>query len=121
MVTLKELTTRAARPLPVFLLADVSGSMGVDGKIDALNTAVGEMLAAFAEEDDSRAEIHVGVLTFGAGGATVHQALAPASSVKWTPMQAGGNTPMGLASCSRETIAEDRAQIPSRNLRIVRR
>jgi hypothetical protein len=38
-------------PLPVILLADISGTMAADGKIDALNTAVADILAAFAEED----------------------------------------------------------------------
>src|SRR5438876_10944541 len=61
MSKLKEFTVSSARPLPVILLADVSGSMAADGKIDALNAAVAEMLAAFAEEDDGRAEIHVAV------------------------------------------------------------
>ena len=39
MSRLKEFTTQTARPLPVVLLADVSGSMGTDGKIQALNHA----------------------------------------------------------------------------------
>src|SRR5437763_1821259 len=52
MSRLKEFTVPSARPLPVVLLADVSGSMSADGKIDALNAAVAEMLAAFAEEED---------------------------------------------------------------------
>ena len=43
MPSLKEFTVSSARPLPVILLADVSGSMAVDGKIDALNGAVAEM------------------------------------------------------------------------------
>ena len=50
MSRLKEFTTQTARPLPVILLADVSGSMGVDGKIQALNHAVREMIEAFEPE-----------------------------------------------------------------------
>ena len=50
MSRLKSFTLQAARPLPVILLADVSGSMGVQGKIQALNLAVQEMLTAFADE-----------------------------------------------------------------------
>ena len=107
----------AARPLPVLLLADISGSMSVDGKIGALNDAVIEMLAAFAEEDDSRAEIHVAVITFGAGGARLHQPLAPASSVTWSRMAAAGNTPMGAAFALATAMIEDRSQIPSRAYR----
>src|SRR5689334_8726549 len=77
MSKLREFTVSSARPLPVILMADVSGSMSADGKIDALNAAVAEMLAAFAEEDDGRAEIHVAVVTFG-GEASLHTPLQPA-------------------------------------------
>src|SRR5687767_7155937 len=75
---LKEFTASTARPLPVLLLADVSGSMSVNGKIDALNDAVEEMIETFGGEDDSRAEIHVAVITFGNGVAKLHRALTPA-------------------------------------------
>ncbi len=44
MSKLKEFTASSARPLPVLLLADVSGSISTNGKIDALNDAVQEML-----------------------------------------------------------------------------
>src|SRR5688500_6322470 len=97
MTQLKEFTASTARPLPVILLADVSGSMSADGKINTLNTAVKEMIETFAREDDSRAEIHVAIVTFGQGGARVHQALQPASQLKWQEMAASGNTPLGGA------------------------
>lgn len=116
-MVMKEFTTSAARPLPVLLLADISGSMSADGKIDALNDAITEMLATFAEEDDSRAEIHVLVITFGASGAKVHQPLAPASSITWSRMAAAGNTPMGEAFTLATATIEDRSQIPSRAYR----
>ncbi|NCC35980.1 MAG: tellurite resistance protein TerY, partial [Chloroflexia bacterium] len=77
MSKLAEFTISAARPLPVILLADVSGSMAADGKIDALNVAVTEMIAAFAQEDSAQAEIHVAVIAFGAE-ARMHQGLAAA-------------------------------------------
>ena len=76
MSMLKEFTVQSARPLPVILLADVSGSMGVDGKIQALNLAVREMLSAFQDEADLRAEVHVAVVTFG-GHAKVHTPFCP--------------------------------------------
>ena len=79
-----------------------SGSMGVDGKIDALNSAVAEMQGAFAEEDDGRAEIHLAVVTFG-GTATLHTPLTPASAVRWIPMQADGRT-VALAT---DGVADD--------------
>ena len=95
MNQLNDFTVPTARPLPVIVLADVSGSMSVDGKIDALNNAVSEMISSFAVEDDNRAEIHVSVVTFGLDGARIHKELKPASSVTWDPMKANGKTPMG--------------------------
>ena len=110
MPSLKEFTVSSARPLPVILLADVSGSMGVDGKIDALNRAVAEMQATFAEEEDERAEIHLAVVTFG-GTAALHTPLTPASDVRWTPMEADGRTPLGPAlDIATDLVEESRAR-----------
>ena len=97
---LKDFTMSSARPLPVIVLADVSASMGTSGKIEALNDAVAEMISTFAEEDDSRAEIHVSVITFGLGGAAVHKPLRPANETQWEAMEAAGRTPMGKRSRS---------------------
>ena len=113
MATVKEFTVASARPLPVVLLADVSGSMAADGKIAALNAAVAEMQAAFAEEDDAQAEIHMAVVTFG-GRAELHLPLAPAAQVQWTNMQADGMTPMGAALDIVTDLIEDRERVPSR-------
>lgn len=114
MNKLSEFTVPTARPLPVLVLADVSGSMAVNGKIETLNDAVAEMISTFAEEEDSRAEIHVAVITFGSGGAKVHKLLAPAVDVEWEPMTADGRTPMGEAFELAQQMLEDRGQIPSR-------
>lgn len=116
MSKLKEFTVSSARPLPVILMADVSGSMAADGKIDALNSAVAEMMAAFAEEDDGRAEIHVAVVTFG-GDAGLHVELTPANGVQWAPMKANGRTPMGAALDIVTDLIEDRERVPSRAYR----
>ena len=114
MSKLSEFTMSTARPLPVIVLADVSGSMAVNGKIDTLNEAVGEMIAAFAEEEDSRAEIHVAVVTFGSEGARVHKPLGPSVDVEWEPMSAAGHTPMGEAFALAQQMIEDKKLIPSR-------
>ena len=116
MTSTKDFTVASARPLPVVLMADVSSSMGVDGKIDALNSAAAEMQGAFAEEDDGRAEIHLAVVTFG-GTATLHTPLTSVSAVRWTPMQADGRTPMGAALDLVTDLIEDRERVPSRAYR----
>lgn len=116
MASLKEFTISSARPLPVILIADVSGSMAADGKIEALNSAVTEMQSAFAEEDAGRAEIHLAVVTFG-GQAKLHIPLAPASATRWKPMQATGMTPLGAALDIVTDLIEDRDRISGRAYR----
>jgi uncharacterized protein YegL len=116
MSPLKDFTTQAARPLPVILLADVSGSMSGAGKIQALNHAVREMLEAFQDESDLRAEIHVSVVTFG-GQAGTHLPLGPARDASWSDLGASGGTPMGAAFTLARELVEDRRAIPSRAYR----
>lgn len=117
MSKLKEFAMASARPLPVIVLADVSGSMAANGKITALNDAIAEMIATFAEEDDSRAEIHVSVVTFGGAAARVHKTLNPAGKVNWEAMSANGRTPMGQAFVLAREMIEDKSIIPSRAYR----
>jgi uncharacterized protein YegL len=104
------------RTLPVIVLADVSGSMAEHGKIDALNQAMRDMLAAFASGDDLRAEIQVAVITFG-GSARLHVPLQPAHRVRWIDMEASGGTPMGAAMGLAADLIEDRGLIGKRAYR----
>lgn len=116
MSRLKEFTTQNARPLPVILLADVSGSMSSDGKIQALNHAVKEMIEAFKDEADLRAEVNVAVITFGEE-ARLHMPLTPARTATWTDLGAKGNTPMGAAFELARAMVEDKQVIPGRAYR----
>ncbi len=117
MTGLKSITAQNARPLPVLLLADVSGSMADGGKIQAMNNAIREMLESFRDEDDLRAEIHVAVLAFGANEARWQVPLGPATEATWADMQARGNTPMAAAFEAALAVLQDRAAIPSRAYR----
>jgi uncharacterized protein YegL len=65
MSELKKFQVQTARPLPVIVLADTSGSMSVDGKIEALNRGLKDMVASFSSESRLRAEIQVSVIAFG--------------------------------------------------------
>jgi len=112
MTNLQPFTKATARMLPVILLADVSGSMSVDGKINALNEAVREMIAAFADEVAARASIHVAIITFG-GQARLHQSLATASDITWVDMATEGNTPLGAALDLASDLIDSRDQLPS--------
>jgi len=102
------------RPLPVIILADVSGSMTEDGKIDVLNDSVAEMYRAFAGTDVGRGAIHTAVVTFGGDRAQVHQDLIPASEAQWTDMAASGHTPLGAAFELVNQMLADEAVVPVR-------
>jgi uncharacterized protein YegL len=110
-----EFIRQDAKPLPVILLLDVSGSM--DGyKIDALNQSVRQMIASFADEESTKAEIHVSIITFG-GAAELHIDMTPASQINWDDLVAEGNTPLGAALRIAKQLVEDKGRIPSRAYR----
>ena len=50
MDKLQDFAIPTARPLPVIVLADASGSMEQDDKIVALNRAIAEMIRSFAND-----------------------------------------------------------------------
>ena len=117
---LKEFTLAEARPIPVIVMADVSGSMSADGKIEALNLALKNMIEGFAAESRIRAEIQVGLITFGGESARVHLPLAPAHKITGiSPLVAEGRTPMGSAFEKARKLIEDKEKISSRAYRPV--
>ena len=120
MSNLKDFTVSKPRPLPVILLADASGSMSYEGKIDALNQSVRQMMDTFSDEDDLRAQIHVCVIAFG-GDARLHVPLLPAAEIikdqSWIDLEASGRTPLGAAMRITADLIEDREKIPARAYR----
>lgn len=111
----KNFTTPAAKPLPVVLLLDVSGSMSGD-KIESLNKAVSEMLVSFAQEEKMEIEILVSIITFGSK-VELYLPYTKASEVKGFSLQAGGMTPMGTALKMAKEMIEDKETTPSRAYR----
>ena len=104
-----------AKPLPVILLLDVSGSMRGE-KIAALNKSVEEMIASFADQTKREVEIQVSAITFGSE-VKVHLPYTPAPDIKWTPLSAGGATPLADALVMAKEMVEDKATTPSRAYR----
>ncbi len=111
---LKEFTVVSARPLPVIVLADVSGSMSKEGKIEALNRSIREMIASFGNEDDLRAEVQVGVITFGGSKAEARQPLVAANKLAWEDLKATGKTPLGSAFALATEWLDSREVVPAR-------
>jgi uncharacterized protein YegL len=108
------------RPLPVIVLADVSGSMAENQKIEALNQALQAMIESFAKESRLRAEIQVGLITFGANGAKEHLPVVAARRIEsMETLQASGATPMGQALTMAQQWLEDKERLPSRAYRPV--
>lgn len=114
MSRLQSLQVATARPLPVLILADVSGSMGEDGKIQALNRALQDMLHSFTEEQDLRAEVQIAIITFGGDAARLALPLTAARRAQIQDLAPAGRTPMGSAFALAADLLADRAQIPSR-------
>ncbi|MGW0486443.1 vWA domain-containing protein [Nonomuraea sp. NPDC003214] len=107
--------TAKARPLPVLVLADVSGSMGEPPeKIDVLNECIRRMLDDFATADVGRGAIHIGVIAFSQDGAVLHQELGPAAAASWTDMEARGGTPLGAALSLADELLHDESVVPAR-------
>nr|WP_256557830.1 VWA domain-containing protein [Marinobacterium sedimentorum] len=110
----------SARPLPVIVLADVSGSMIADDKIKAMNAALQDMIKTFADQSRLRAEIQVGLITFGGEVANAHLPLTPAHQIeRMETLEAEGRTPMGHAFQLATELLEDKDLIPSRAYRPV--
>lgn len=117
---LKAFAAPQPRPLPVIVLADTSGSMAENGKIDALNVALREMIQSFAKESRLRAEIQVGLITFGGKEALEHLPLIAAQRIEgMQALQASGATPMGAAFTLARELLENKDLIPSRAYRPV--
>lgn len=114
MENLNDLIIQKARPLPVIILADASGSMASDNRITILNNAIREMVDSLKDENTLRAEIYFSVITFG-GNVKSHLGFTKANEINWKDLTAGGNTPMGEAFTKTKTFLEDKSLIPSRS------
>ena len=117
-MAMHDFVAATARPLPVIILADISGSMAGDGKIENLNMAIKTMIASFAKESRLNAEIQVALVTFGGECASAHVPLTPAHQITDVQqLMAGGGTPMGSAFEMVTAMVEDKTLIPSRAYR----
>lgn len=116
---IEDFVAKSARPLPVIILADTSGSMSVDGKIESLNQSLKDMCESFAKEGRMNAEVQIGLITFGEY-VTQHLPLSPAHQIEgFKPLNAIGRTPMGEAIDMVISLLEDKELIPSRAYRPV--
>ena len=94
-----------ARPLHFIWIADCSGSMGVDGKIQALNTAIREAIPHMRRvaKDNPNAQVLVRAVRFSDGAYWHIAQPVPVEQFEWVDLQAKGVTDMGKAL---ELVAE---------------
>ena len=110
---LNSFVAQEARPLPIFVLADVSGSMS-GPKIKELNIALRDMISALNNVDDVRGKFQLCVISFGGNAANVVQPLTDVAKVSLTELEANGETPMGSAFTQVAEMIENREIVPSR-------
>ena len=87
------------RPLHFFLLLDCSGSMAADGKMQALNTAVREMLPHLesVSAQNPHAQLLVRAIAFSAGARWHVVEPTEPGDLRWVDLTAEGYTDLGAA------------------------
>jgi uncharacterized protein YegL len=100
----------ATRPLHFIWIADCSGSMSVDGKIQALNTAIREAIPHMRSVADENPNAHVFVraIKFSSGAQWHVSQPTDIADFKWADLVADGVTDMGRAL----TMVADQLKIP---------
>lgn len=89
----------SARPLHFIWIVDTSGSMRIDGKIQALNNSIQEVIPHMRStaDENPNAEVLVRVLEFSSGARWHISQPTPIDSFRWIDLEADGVTDMGMA------------------------
>ena len=100
----------ATRPLHFIWIADCSGSMAIDGKIQSLNTAIKEAIPNMQDvaDENPNAQVLVRAVRFSDGAQWHVSHPTDIADFKWDDLQAGGVTSMGRAL----TLVADQLRIP---------
>ena len=88
-----------SRPLHFIWLADGSGSMRVDGKIQALNNAIREAIPHMqvVARENPHASVYVSAIRFADDAKWVGERGTSVFNYRWEDMEAGGVTALGEA------------------------
>lgn len=89
----------STRPLHFIWITDCSGSMSIDGKIQALNTAIREAIPQMQKvaEENPNAQVLIRAIRFSTGSVWHVTTPTPVIDFKWSDLQAGGETDLGHA------------------------
>jgi uncharacterized protein YegL len=105
----------ATRPLHFIWIADCSGSMEMDGKIQALNTAIREAIPHMQKvvDENPNADVMVRAVKFSNGAQWHISQTTKVADFKWADLTADGVTDMGKAL---RMVAEQLKVLPERGL-----
>jgi len=100
----------ATRPLHFIWIADCSGSMSSDAKMQWLNRAIREAIPHMQKvgDENPNAKVLVRAVSFGSAAKWHIAQETPVGDFKWTDLAAGGDTPMGKAL----TLVAEQLHIP---------
>jgi len=100
----------ASRPLHLIFIADASGSMNIDGKIQALNGAIREAIPHMRDvaQDNPNAQVLLRAVRFSSGAQWHVAQPTPVEDFQWTDLQADGVTDLGQAL----SLVAEQMQIP---------
>lgn len=89
----------AKRPLHFFVVADCSGSMAADGKMQAVNNALRETIPHLVDvaSQNPHAEVLVRVVAFSTGARWHVEMATPVEDLVWDDLEPGGYTDLGAA------------------------
>ncbi|MDZ8025044.1 MAG: vWA domain-containing protein [Nostoc sp. SerVER01] len=89
----------ATRPLHFIFICDCSGSMSIEGKIQALNNAIKEAIPEMRRvaDENAHAQILVRAVKFSDGAQWHIATPTPVDSFKWEDLKTDGLTDMGKA------------------------
>lgn len=106
---LNDFTITKERALPIFILADTSGSMSGE-KIQAVNKAINDLINTLRNVDDIRGVFKISIITFGGERVEVQQQPTNVQEIQFQELIASGKTPMG------EAITETAKMIENKNI-----
>jgi uncharacterized protein YegL len=89
----------ASRPLHFIFLADCSGSMGMEAKIQSLNNAIKEAIPHMrtVAQENVNAQVLVRAIKFQSGASWHVANPTPVDQFEWNDLRADGLTDLGLA------------------------
>jgi len=111
-----DFTVEEPKSIPVVLLLDTSYSMNGE-PIDMLNKSVEAMIAEFKKAETMETFIKLSIITFGKSGVELHTPLEEVSKIEFSPLVAGGSTPMGTALKMAKAMIADKSIFKGRDYR----